>query len=116
VRRNDFKSKFLLLTGGQTELNDDMRRISFQEHFIDLTEHSLKIIRRPINTQNMVPFHISKLSKIREMLDLSKTCFVKSAAEKSMGEENKEKRKKQKSESMKDPTSHKKKKTKATQD
>jgi len=50
------------------------------------------------------------------MLDLSKTCFVKSAAEKSMGEENKEKRKKQKSESMKDPTSHKKKKTKATQD
>jgi hypothetical protein len=50
VRRNDFKSKFLVLTGGQTKLNDEMRRISFQDHFIDLNNRSLAIIRRPINT------------------------------------------------------------------
>lgn len=50
VRRNDFKSKFLVLTGGQTKLNDEMRRISFQEHFNDLNNRSMAIIRRPINT------------------------------------------------------------------
>ena len=64
VRRRDFKSKFLHLKGKVEDLDDHTLRVSFQEHFYDLTQKALKIIRRPIDTDHMQPFHLNKMSKL----------------------------------------------------
>ena len=53
VRRNDFNSKVLLLTGQKEDIAEDLKRVSFQEHFHDLTQKALKIIRKPIDTEHM---------------------------------------------------------------
>ena len=74
VRRNDFSAKIMELTGELAELSDQTKRISFQDHFSNLIQKTLKIIRRPINTENMMPFHLAAQSKIKEILDMNKLC------------------------------------------
>jgi hypothetical protein len=41
----------------------------------------------------MVPFHLTKMSKIREMLDMNKVNFIKTSEEMSLTKENELKRK-----------------------
>ena len=70
VRRNDFNSKFQQLTGKEVEISENQKQVSFQDHFFELIQKTLKIIKRPIDTDEMRPFHLSKMSKIKEMLDM----------------------------------------------
>ena len=56
-----------------------MKRVSFQEHFLDLTRRANKIIRRPIDTDEMKTFQTTAMSKIKEMLDMNKVSFVASS-------------------------------------
>ena len=57
-------------------MSENKMRISFQEHFHDLTIKTQEIIRSPINTENMQPFHMNAMSKIKQMLDMKKVNFT----------------------------------------
>jgi len=37
VRRNDFDREFLKLRGEKVDVSDNVKQVSFQEHFHDLT-------------------------------------------------------------------------------
>lgn len=75
VRRNDFNSKLIELTGEKTEIADELKHISLQDHFHDLTSRALKIIKRPIDTANMQPFHVNAMSKLAQLLDMNNVTF-----------------------------------------
>ena len=60
-------------------MTDAKKRISFQQHFHDLVKKSLKIIKKPIDTDDMQTFQLTKMSKIKQMLDMNKVSFVAGA-------------------------------------
>ena len=81
VKRNDFKQKFALLTGELDPLSEAVKRVSFQEHFVDLSKKTLKIIQRPIDTDEMRPFHMNKMSKVKDLLNLNQLSYTAPAPE-----------------------------------
>jgi len=64
------------MTGELDPLSEAVKRLSFQEHFVDLNRKCLKIIRRPIDTDEMRPFHMNKMSKVKDLLNMGQVGYT----------------------------------------